>query len=200
MIFKRFFGTPNDRKVKAFQARVAKINAFEPRIEALSDAELRGKTDEFKARLAKGETLDQICEEAFAVVREGARRAIGLRHFDVQMVGGLALHQGGRLAEAEPLYRRALAAGTGDFQAQFMFAVLLYQLQKFDEAVTAVGKALQRDELIDEACFALQDLRCYWVEHAPRHAPRAPVRAWWPGRPPCGRCRVAARGHQRAGR
>jgi preprotein translocase subunit SecA len=94
-LFKRFFGSSNDRKVKALQARVGKINAFEPKIQALSDADLRGKTDEFKARLAKGETLDQILEEAFAVVREAARRAIGLRHFDVQMVGGMALHQGG---------------------------------------------------------------------------------------------------------
>ncbi|MFN3524030.1 MAG: preprotein translocase subunit SecA [Phenylobacterium sp.] len=95
MIFQRLFGSSNDRKVKAYQARVAKINALEPKIQALSDAELRGKTDEFKARIAKGETLDQLMEEAFAVVREASRRTIGLRHFDVQMVGGMALHIGG---------------------------------------------------------------------------------------------------------
>ena len=95
MIFKRFFGSSNDRRVKSLTARVARINALEPRIQALSDTELRGKTDEFRARIAKGETLDQILEEAFAVVREAARRVIGLRHFDVQMVGGMALHQGG---------------------------------------------------------------------------------------------------------
>jgi preprotein translocase subunit SecA len=95
MIFQRLFGSSNDRKVKAYQARVAKINALEPKIQTLSDAELRGKTDEFKARLAKGETLDQMLEEAFAVVREASRRTIGLRHFDVQMVGGMALHIGG---------------------------------------------------------------------------------------------------------
>ena len=95
MIFQRLFGSSNDRKVKGYQARVAKINALEPRIQALSDAELRGKTDEFKARLAKGESLDQLLEEAFAVVREASRRTIGLRHFDVQMVGGMALHIGG---------------------------------------------------------------------------------------------------------
>jgi preprotein translocase subunit SecA len=95
MIFQRLFGSSNDRKVKAYQARVAKINALEPKVQALSDAELRGKTDEFKARLAKGETLDQMLEEAFAVVREASRRTIGLRHFDVQMVGGMALHIGG---------------------------------------------------------------------------------------------------------
>ncbi len=94
-IFQRFFGSSNDRKVKAMQARVLKINALEPKIQALSDSELRGKTEEFKARLAKGETLDQIMDEAFAVVREAARRVLGQRHYDVQLVGGMILHQGG---------------------------------------------------------------------------------------------------------
>ena len=94
-IFQRFFGSSNDRKVKAMQARVLKINALEPKIQALSDSELRGKTEEFKARLAKGETLDQIMDEAFAVVREAARRVRGQRHYDVQLVGGMILHQGG---------------------------------------------------------------------------------------------------------
>ena len=95
MLFQRFFGSSNDRKVKAMAARVAKINALEPDFAKLTDAELRGKTDEFRARLAKGETLDQLLEEAFAVVREGAKRSIGQRHFDVQLVGGMVLHQGG---------------------------------------------------------------------------------------------------------
>ncbi|WP_300577792.1 preprotein translocase subunit SecA [Phenylobacterium sp.] len=95
MFFQRLFGSAPDRKIKAFQARVAKINAFEPQLEALSDEALRGKTEEFRARLAKGETLDQLLEEAFAVVREASKRTIGLRHFDVQMVGGMVLHRGG---------------------------------------------------------------------------------------------------------
>jgi preprotein translocase subunit SecA len=95
MFFQRLFGSSPDRKVKAFQARVAKINALEPQLEALSDEALRGKTEEFRARLAKGETLDQLLEEAFAVVREASKRTIGLRHFDVQMVGGMVLHRGG---------------------------------------------------------------------------------------------------------
>ncbi|MDP1988783.1 preprotein translocase subunit SecA, partial [Phenylobacterium sp.] len=95
MFFQRLFGSAPDRKVKAFQARVAKINAFESQLEALSDEALRGKTEEFRARLAKGETLDQLLEEAFAVVREASKRTIGLRHFDVQMVGGMVLHRGG---------------------------------------------------------------------------------------------------------
>ncbi|OHB36440.1 MAG: preprotein translocase subunit SecA [Phenylobacterium sp. RIFCSPHIGHO2_01_FULL_70_10] len=95
MFFQRLFGSTNDRKVKAFQARVAKINALEPQMEALSDEALRGKTAEFRERLARGETLDQMLEEAFAVVREASKRTIGLRHFDVQMVGGMVLHRGG---------------------------------------------------------------------------------------------------------
>ena len=118
-IFQRFFGSSNDRKVKTMLARVAKINALEPQIQALSDAELKGKTQEFKDRLAKGETLDQILEEAFAVVREAARRVLGQRHYDVQLVGGMVLHQGGiaemrtgegkTLVATAPTYLNALA-------------------------------------------------------------------------------------------
>jgi preprotein translocase subunit SecA len=118
-IFQRFFGSSNDRKVKTLMARVAKINAHEPRLQALSDAELRGKTEEFRTRLAQGASLDDLLEEAFAVVREASRRTIGLRHFDVQMVGGMVLHQGGipemRTGEGKtlvatlPVYLNALA-------------------------------------------------------------------------------------------
>jgi preprotein translocase subunit SecA len=92
---KKLFGSSNDRKVKALAARVAAINALEPAFAALSDAELKRKTAEFKERLAKGETLDQLMPEAFATVREASKRTIGLRHFDVQMVGGMTLHAGG---------------------------------------------------------------------------------------------------------
>ncbi|HWA59887.1 MAG TPA: preprotein translocase subunit SecA, partial [Caulobacteraceae bacterium] len=92
---KKIFGSSNDRKVKAMMGRVARINALEPSISALSDDALRAKTDEFKARLEKGESLDDLLSEAFAVVREAARRTLGMRHFDVQMVGGMVLHKGG---------------------------------------------------------------------------------------------------------
>ncbi|MBQ1543986.1 preprotein translocase subunit SecA [Caulobacter sp. CCUG 60055] len=92
---KKFFGSPNERKVKALRARVGEINALEPKVQALSDAELRAKTQEFKDRLAKGETLDDLLNEAFAVVREAAKRTLGQRHYDVQLVGGMVLHQGG---------------------------------------------------------------------------------------------------------
>ena len=92
---KKLFGSSNERKVKTFQARVAKINALEPEYAALSDEALQAKTVEFKDRLAKGQTLDDILNEAFAVVREASKRVLGMRHFDVQLVGGMVLHFSG---------------------------------------------------------------------------------------------------------
>ena len=119
-IFQRFFGSSNDRKVKTLMARVARINGLEPAIRALSDEALRAKTAEFRERLGRGETLDQLLEEAFAVVREAARRVLGQRHFDVQLVGGIVLHQGGiaemrtgegkTLVATAPVYLNALSA------------------------------------------------------------------------------------------
>ena len=94
-LIQRLFGSSNERKVKTLSARVAAINALEPRMLALSDADLRAKTEAFKARVAAGETLDAILPEAFAVVREASKRTLGQRHYDVQMVGGMVLHQGG---------------------------------------------------------------------------------------------------------
>ncbi len=94
----QIFGSRNDRLLKAYRRVVQQINALEPALEALDDAALRAKTEEFKARLAKGETLDQLLPEAFAVVREAGKRTLKMRHFDVQMIGGMALHQG-KIAE-----------------------------------------------------------------------------------------------------
>lgn len=91
---KKVFGTPNDRKVKATRPLIAKINALEPEFEKLSDEELIGKTAEFKQRIADGASLDDLLPEAFANCREGARRALGLRAFDTQLMGGIFLHQG----------------------------------------------------------------------------------------------------------
>ena len=88
------FGSANDRKVKPLSASVAKINALEPRFQAMSDDELRAMTPAFRERLAKGEALDDLLPEAFAVVREAAKRTLGQRHFDVQLVGGMVLHKG----------------------------------------------------------------------------------------------------------
>ena len=88
------FGSANERSLKAYQRRVPEINALEPALAALSDAELQAKTPEFRARLAAGATLTDLLPEAFAVVREASRRSLGLRHFDVQMIGGMVLHDG----------------------------------------------------------------------------------------------------------
>jgi preprotein translocase subunit SecA len=93
-LLKKVFGSRNDRLLKQYRGTVVKINALEAEFEKLSDEALRAKTDEFKARLANGETLDQLLPEAFAVVREAGKRVHGMRHYDVQMIGGLALHQG----------------------------------------------------------------------------------------------------------
>jgi len=103
------FGTSNDRALKAFQRRVAAINALEPRLKALDDAALAAKTAAFKDRLAKGETLDDLLEEAFATVREASVRVLGMRHFDVQMIGGMVLHDG-KIAEMKTGEGKTLVA------------------------------------------------------------------------------------------
>ncbi len=92
------FGSRNDRLVKQLGGIVKKINALEPQMKALSDAELQAKTPEFKERIAKGETLDKLLPEAFAVCREAATRVLGMRHYDVQLIGGMVLHMG-KIAE-----------------------------------------------------------------------------------------------------
>ena len=92
---RKLFGSSNERKVKQLQGRVASINALEPRFAAMSDDQLKAMTPEFKGRLEKGETLDDLLPEAFAVVREASQRVLGMRHFDVQLVGGMTLHKGG---------------------------------------------------------------------------------------------------------
>src|SRR5512134_1166594 len=93
-IARRIFGTANDRFLRGHQKTVAAINAIEPALEALSDDALRARTSWFKERLAAGEDLDDLLVEAFATVREAAKRTLGQRHFDVQLLGGLVLHKG----------------------------------------------------------------------------------------------------------
>ncbi len=88
------FGSSNARYVKRLQPRVDAINALESKYEAMSDEELRGQTDLFRKRLDAGESLDDLLIEAFAVCREGGKRFLGMRHYDVQMVGGMVLHSG----------------------------------------------------------------------------------------------------------
>ncbi len=94
-IFSNIFNRSHTKNVKAFEPIVARVNAFEEAIKALSDADLRAKTDEFKKALAEGKTLEDILPEAFAVVREASRRTLGQRHFDVQLLGGMVLNSGG---------------------------------------------------------------------------------------------------------
>jgi len=114
----KVFGSANDRKLKPYASNVAAINALEPEIAALSDEELRGRTIEFRKRLAEGETLDDLLPEAFATVREAAKRTLGQRHFDVQLIGGMVLHEnsiaemktgeGKTLVATLPVYLNAL--------------------------------------------------------------------------------------------
>ena len=115
----QMFGSRNDRLLKTYRKAVQEINVLEPAFEKLDDLQLRGKTDELRARLAKGDTLDQVMAEAFAVVREAGKRALKMRHFDVQLMGGMALHEG-KIAEMRtgegktlmatlPVYLNALA-------------------------------------------------------------------------------------------
>ena len=94
----KLFGSRNDRLLKQYRKTVARINALEPQFEKLSDEQISAKTQEFKERLGKGETLDQLLPEAFAVVREASKRVMKMRHFDVQLIGGMALHEG-KIAE-----------------------------------------------------------------------------------------------------
>ena len=97
-ILEKIFGDPSERELEKMQEVVEKISIYEPEFEKMSDANLRAKTQEFKRRLNAGETADDILAEAFALVREGSKRVLGMRHFDVQMLGGITLHQG-RIAE-----------------------------------------------------------------------------------------------------
>ncbi|MCS6921111.1 MAG: preprotein translocase subunit SecA [Elioraea sp.] len=102
-------GTQNDRALKAYRKRVPAINALEPKMAALSDAELAAQTVRFRERLAKGETLDDLLPEAFATVREAAKRTLGQRHFDVQLIGGMVLHEG-KIAEMKTGEGKTLVA------------------------------------------------------------------------------------------
>src|SRR6201747_346117 len=106
---RKIFGSANDRRLKTYGPKVAAINALEPEVAALSDEALRARTDEFKAQLAAGKTLDDILVPAFATVREAAKRTLGQRHFDVQLIGGMVLHEG-RIAEMKTGEGKTLVA------------------------------------------------------------------------------------------
>src|SRR5688572_29735105 len=116
---KKIFGSVNDRRLKSYRPKVAAINAMEAELEALSDEQLRARTEDFKAQLSQGKTLDDILVPAFATVREAGKRTLGQRHFDVQLIGGMVLHEGSiaemRTGEGKtlvatlPVYLNALA-------------------------------------------------------------------------------------------
>ncbi|MDG2616821.1 preprotein translocase subunit SecA [Thermoleptolyngbya sichuanensis XZ-Cy5] len=108
-MLKALLGDPNARKLKKYQPDLAEIKLLEPEMEALSDDELRGKTAEFKQRIEKGESLDDLLPEAFAVVREAGKRVLGMRHFDVQLLGGMVLHDG-QIAEMKTGEGKTLVA------------------------------------------------------------------------------------------
>src|SRR3954469_5056776 len=117
-MIKKVFGTSHEREIKRLRPRVVRINDLEAKWKGLSDAQLRGKTAEFKQKLDNGATLDDLLEEAFATVREAARRVVGMRHYDVQLIGGAVLHRGAisemktgegkTLVATAPLYLNAL--------------------------------------------------------------------------------------------
>ena len=119
VVARKLFGSSNDRRIRAFRPRVDAINALEADLEKLSDEELRARTEAFKKQLGEGATLDDILVPAFAAVREASKRTLGQRHFDVQLIGGMVLHEG-RIAEMKtgegktlvatlPVYLNALA-------------------------------------------------------------------------------------------
>src|SRR3989338_4512865 len=109
LLAKKIFGTANERMIKKIQPLVYKINSLEPSMKALSDGELKGKTAEFKNRLAQGESLDSLLAEAFAAVRQAAVRTLKQRHFDMQLIGGVVLHQG-KIAEMKTGEGKTLVA------------------------------------------------------------------------------------------
>ena len=108
-ILKKILGDSNEKEVRKLQKTVDTVNALEPSMEKLSDEQLRSKTDEFKERLSREETLDDILPEAFAVVREVSKRTLNMRPFDVQVMGGIVLHQG-RIAEMKTGEGKTLVA------------------------------------------------------------------------------------------
>src|SRR5260370_994776 len=133
-VLAKIFGTKNEREIKAIRPTIAAICDLEPQMQELSDADLAAKTLEFKQRLANGESLDDLLIESFAVCREAGKRALNMRHFDPQLIGGIALHRG-KTAEMKPgegktlvaplaVYLNALA-GTGVLPSPVFISAIL---------------------------------------------------------------------------
>ncbi|HQL37583.1 MAG TPA: preprotein translocase subunit SecA, partial [Bacillota bacterium] len=151
MFLDKIFGNPNDKEIKKLMKTVNEINKLEPAMQKLSNEQLQSKTDEFKKRLADGETLDDLLVEAYAVVREASVRVLGMRHFDVQMMGGIVLHQG-RIAEMKtgegktlvatlPLYLNALT-GRGTHLVTVNDYLATYQSQWMGKLYNFLGMSV----------------------------------------------------------
>ncbi|MFF2889996.1 preprotein translocase subunit SecA [Paenibacillus sp. NPDC057967] len=138
-LVKKIFGDANEREVKRIQRTVDEINSMESKFTALTDEQLRAKTDEFKARLEKGEEIDALLPEAFATVREASKRTLGMRHFDVQLLGGMVLHEG-KIAE--------MKTGEGKTLVATLPVYLNALLGKGVHVVTVNGYLAQRDSEI----------------------------------------------------
>ncbi|RJX36959.1 preprotein translocase subunit SecA [Paenibacillus pinisoli] len=138
-LVKKIFGDANEREVKRIQRTVDEINSMESKFTALTDEQLRAKTDEFKARLEKGEEIDALLPEAFATVREASKRTLGMRHFDVQLIGGMVLHEG-KIAE--------MKTGEGKTLVATLPVYLNALLGKGVHVVTVNGYLAQRDSEI----------------------------------------------------
>src|SRR5690242_13258084 len=108
-VARKIFGSANDRRVRSYQPRVAAINALEQELEGLSDDALRARPAELKQKVAEGASLDDVLVDAFATVREASKRTLGQRHFDVQLIGGMVLHEG-RIAEMKTGEGKTLVA------------------------------------------------------------------------------------------
>ena len=151
MFLDKVFGNPNDREIKKLMKTVQEINKLEPAMQKLSNEQLQSKTDEFKKRLADGEMRDDLLVGAYAVVREASVRVLGMRHFDVQMMGGIVLHQG-RIAEMKtgegktlvatlPLYLNALT-GRGTHLVTVNDYLATYQSQWMGKLYNGRGRAV----------------------------------------------------------
>ncbi len=160
-IARKLFGSANDRRLKAYAPNVNAINALEPELVALSDDELRGRTDAFRKQIADGADLDSLLVPAFATVREAAKRTLGQRHFDVQLIGGMVLHEGA-IAEMKTGEGKTLVA---------TLAVYLNALAgKGVHVVTVNDYLARRDADMDGA--DLQVSRHDRWRHRPRHRRR----------------------------
>jgi len=160
-LVKKIFGDANEREIKRCLKVVERINALEPDFERLSDEQLRGKTGEFRERLTRGETLDDLLPEAFAAVREASKRTLGMRHFDVQLIGGMVLHEG-KIAE--------MKTGEGKTLVATLAAYLNALEGKGVHVVTVNDYLAQRDSTMMGKIYTFLDLTVGCNLHGLTHA------------------------------